>query len=311
MSYPIAGGMPNYSSTGTTKWIPEIWSTKLIRKFYDSTLLAAISNTEYEGEIKNQGDKIIIRTTPTVTIKDYIAGQKLDYERHESASLELLIDKGKYFAFAVDDVMKYQADIGLMDNWSSDAAEQMKIVIDTQVLSTLYTDCHAKNKGNSAGRISGNIALGVSGTPLGVTKTNILDTIIDMGLCMDEQNLPETGRFCVIPAWASAMIKKSDIKDSAIGGDSGGAVVRNGKVGTIDRFTLYSSNLLPTGPETAGTSYYCYFGIKYGLTFATQITKMETLRAESTFGDLLRSVQIYGFKVIKPEALGAAYIYKA
>ena len=52
---------------------PEIWSGKLIEKFYASTVLAAISNTDYEGEIKNKGDKVIIRTKPTITIKDYKA----------------------------------------------------------------------------------------------------------------------------------------------------------------------------------------------------------------------------------------------
>jgi hypothetical protein len=33
-----------FSATG---FIPEIWSGKLIEKFYDSTVLAAISNTDY------------------------------------------------------------------------------------------------------------------------------------------------------------------------------------------------------------------------------------------------------------------------
>ena len=57
----------------TQNFIPEIWSGKLIEKFYATTVLAAISNTDYEGEIKNQGDKVSIRTQPTITISDYTA----------------------------------------------------------------------------------------------------------------------------------------------------------------------------------------------------------------------------------------------
>ena len=53
--------------------VPEIWSGKLVEKFYASTVLAAISNTDYEGEIKNKGDRVKIRTKPTITIHNYDA----------------------------------------------------------------------------------------------------------------------------------------------------------------------------------------------------------------------------------------------
>ena len=47
----------------------------------------------------------------------------------------------------------------------------------------------------------------------------------------------------------------------------------------LDRFTLYSSNLLPSG--VAGTlaagEYAMYAGHAHGLTFASQMTKLETL----------------------------------
>jgi len=50
---------PAYSGAASTSiFIPEIWSGKLIEKFYAATVLAAIANTDYEGEIRNQGDKV-------------------------------------------------------------------------------------------------------------------------------------------------------------------------------------------------------------------------------------------------------------
>ena len=51
------GASPAYSGI----FIPAIWSGKLIEKFYNATVLAAIANTDYEGEIKNYGDTINIR----------------------------------------------------------------------------------------------------------------------------------------------------------------------------------------------------------------------------------------------------------
>ena len=65
--YPTGGTANTLQATG---FIPEIWSAKLIEKFYASTVLSAISNTDYEGEIQNQGDRVKIRTKPTITIRD-------------------------------------------------------------------------------------------------------------------------------------------------------------------------------------------------------------------------------------------------
>src|SRR3954471_18273990 len=106
--YPAGSAQPNPAYSGT--FIPEIWSGKLIEKFYAATVLAAISNTDYEGEIKGQGDKVNIRTRPTVTIRDYLVGQSIVVERPSSNIISLLIDKGKYFATILDDVHDIQSD---------------------------------------------------------------------------------------------------------------------------------------------------------------------------------------------------------
>lgn len=93
MAYPVASGHPQYSGTVVPN---AIWSGKLLVKFYEATVLADIANTEYEGEISKQGDKVKIRTTPTITIRDYNAGQTLQVERPEPDVVELPIDQGKY-----------------------------------------------------------------------------------------------------------------------------------------------------------------------------------------------------------------------
>ncbi len=87
-------------------------------------------------------------------------------------------------------------------------------------------------------------------------------------------------------------------------------VIRNGRIGRIGRFTIYLSNNLYSATDGAFTAYYCLFGTNAAITFAAQMTKMETLRAESTFGDLIRGLNVYGFKIVKPEALGLLYCRK-
>jgi len=305
MAFPVAGGRPNYSGN----FIPEIWSGKLIENFYDATVLAAISNTDYEGEIRSMGDTVNIRTTPEITIRDYVKGQTLTVENPDKPKLQLVIDKGEYFACVEDDVDKVQSDINMMDTWSKDASERMKIKIDQRVLTDLLPDIAATNKGATAGEQSASFNLGTSGAPLSVTKdgaggtTSVVDLIVDMGTVLDEANAPEGDRYLVIPAKMAGLIKKSELKDASLTGD-GTSVVRNGRLGMIDRFTVYVSHNL----YVDSGKYSLIAGHKMGFTFASQMTEMESLRAESTFGNIIRGLQVYGYKVVKPEAIAQAVV---
>ena len=299
MGFPVSQGRPNYSGN----FIPEIWSGKLIENFYDATVLAAISNTNYEGEIRRMGDTVNICTTPEITIKTYVKGQTLSVENPDKPKIQLVIDKGEYFACVEDDVDKVQSDINMMDTWSKDASERMKIKIDQRVLTDILPDISALNKGATAGRISGNIDLGTTGSPIAITKTNVLEYIVDMGTVLDEANAPESDRFIIIPAKMAGLIKKSDLKDASLTGDSV-SVLRNGRLGMIDRFTVYMSHNL----SNASGKFSLIAGHKMGFTFASQMTEMESIRAESTFGNIIRGLQVYGYKVIKPEALAQGIV---
>ena len=299
MAFPNAAGRPAYSGN----FIPEIWSGKLIENFYDATVLAAISNTDYEGEIRQYGDTVNIRTTPEITIRTYTKGQTLQVENPDKPKIQLMIDKGEYFSCIEDDVDKVQSDINMMDTWSKDASERMKIKIDQRVLTDILPDISSVNKGNTAGRITANIDLGSTGTPVAITKTNVLDYLVDLGTVLDEANAPEAGRFVVIPAKMAGMIKKSDLKDAALAGD-GTSILRNGRLGMIDRFTIYMSHNL----SVSSGKFSIIAGHKMGFTFASQMTEMETIRSESTFGNIVRGLQVYGYKVVKPEALAQGVV---
>jgi hypothetical protein len=330
MAFPVASGVttpPIYpaGSAGNglsgTGYIPEIWSGKLIEKFYASTVLAAISNTDYEGEIKGHGDKVNIRTKPTITIRAYLADAALELERPQGNKVVLNIDQGNYFNTILDDVMKVQSDISLMSMWSEDAAEQMKIVIDRAVLLGIKDQAAAANRGLTAGAITGMLNLGVTGTPLSVVSSltgagagdvEILTVMLRLGQALDEQNIPETGRWIIMPTWAATMVKRSELRQAYLSGD-GVSMLRNGRLGMVDRFTLYTSNLIPFGTAAglAASEFLIYAGQSHALTFATQMTEMETLRSELTFGQIMRGLQVYGYKVLDGTALAQAVIVKS
>lgn len=325
--FPVAtsGTTPPVWPTGSTGnafqtngFIPEIWSGKLVEKFYASTVLSAISNTDYEGEIKNMGDRVKIRTKPTITIRDYKADGALTLERPEGSNIELYIGNGKYFNTILDDVMEVQSDLNALSIWSDDASQQLKIQVDTDVLGGILGGMHAKNKGTTAGRITSSINLGATTTPLvtvsrspGTGEVEILDVLLRLSQALDEQNIPEEGRWAILPVWAIAQLKFSDLRQAYLTGDST-SPLRNGRVGMIDRFTIYSSNLLPSGVAggLAAGEFAIYAGHAHGLTFASQINKVETLRSESTFGTILRGLQVYGYQIVDGTALAQAIVTK-
>ena len=276
----------SFFSTGTTSevnFIPEIFSKLLQAKFYKQSVLPAISNTDYEGEISGQGDKVTIRTVPAVTINDY-AGS-ITTQELTTAKVELLIDKAKYYSFKIDDVLAAQADINLLEAASSDASEGMRVAVETDVLANVVTGATT------------------TGSQVTITSANILAQIMTAAKELDELNVPEEGRFIVLSPEFISLLKQSELRQAYLTGDDT-SPLRNGKVGVVDRFTVYQSNMLYT-PGSGSDSGYTHIlaGHPKAISFASQFTNAETIRMEATFGDAVRGLKVYGSKVVVPDAL--------
>jgi len=305
MTVAADGGYVQYGGASRT-FIPELWSTKLAVKYYEGSVLNQISNTDYEGEIKNVGDKVNIRTIPDITIRDYSKGASLTYENPESPLVELAIDRAKYWAMAIDDIDAYQSDLKLLDDWAEDAGEKMKSVLDADVLGTIYADVDSANAGQTAGAISGSYDLGTTGAFVTLTTTNIIDYIVHLGSVLDEQSVPETGRWLVLPSVLANRVKRSELKDASVAGD-GTSILRNGRMGMIDRFTVYRSNNVESVVDGTDTVFNVLAGHTSALTFAMQITKTQHIVGESSFEEKLRGLSVYGFKVINGKGLAHLY----
>lgn len=264
-------------------FVPEIFSKLLQAKFYKQSVLPAVSNTDYEGEIRGQGDKVVIRTVPAITIGDYagsITTQELTTDK-----VELLIDKAKYYSFKVDDVLAAQSDINMLEAASADAAEGMRVAVEEDVLSSVVADADS------------------IGSQTTISTSNILSEILNMAKILDEKNIPEEGRFIVLSPEFISMLKQTELRQAYLTGDSE-SPLRNGRVGMIDRFTVYQSNMLYDGGTGADSGYtHVLAGHPKAISFASQFTNTETIRLESTFGDAVRGLKVYGSKVVVPTAL--------
>ena len=330
--FPVVGSgaydtNPSYSGS----FIPTLWSGKLNAKFYQSTLLPEIANTDWEGEVKNQGDTVRIRTAPSMTIRDYAgAGTTLTTEVPTPIYLDMQINKGKYFQVAVNDVLAHQSDMDLMNMFTDDAAKQLKIAIEDECFFNWFVTegAVAANKGATAGATTAGYDLGTDIAPVDqATPANVLNAILRMASVMDEQNLPDE-RWLMITPYERHLLMQSNIAQAYFTGDSS-STVRTGKIGMLDRFTVYVSNLLPRGEagkalvsgltatstggavSNAKARRMMVAGTKHACAFASQIAKTEPLRNQTDFGDIVRGLSVYGRKVVKDTALVTALVGSA
>lgn len=300
-------------------------------KLYQNLMLSEIVNTDYEGELKNQGDTVRIRSTPDMTIRPYEIGMNLQYEVPTPVFQDMQIDQGMYFGVKVSDVLEYQADLSLMDMFTNEAAKQLKIAIENEVFfnSFITQGPDAANEGATAGKLSAAYNLGTDTAPIDQSNPeNILQAILRLSAALDEQNVPEDGRWLIMSPHDRHLLLQSDLGRANFMGDAS-SVVRSGKIGMIDRFTAYVSNLLPkaatgkafvaglTDPSAGATvtnakaRRVMVAGTKHAISFAATIDKTEPLRDQTDFGDIVRGLTVYGRKVIKPEAMAVAVIGSA
>lgn len=312
----VAYGGTAYSGT----FIPALWSGKLAQKFYAATVFGEIANTDWQGDITGMGDTVVINTIPTITISAYSVGQNLAYQVPTPSTITLTINKGYYFGVNVNNVLELQSKPKLMDLFTNDASMQMKINIDKDVLSGTFNQGSASNYGATAGAVSGAFNLGVDTSAVTLTPANIIQYITSLSSVLDEANVPETDRFLVISPTERQLLMQSPLAQAQFMGDPT-SILRNGKIGTIDRFTIYVSNLIPRGAagytwNTAANSYNSVTvssgavkrhaviaGHKSAISFAAQIAKVETLQNPNDFGTLVRGLNIYGYQVTQTSGL--------
>jgi len=264
-------------------------------KFYANTVVPAITNTDWEGEIKESGSVVHIRVRPTVPVDDYVVNQDISYSDLEDEKLTLNIDKAKMFAFKCDDVDKAQMDIKVMEEATTDAQFQMKIAVDNDVLANIHGSATTDT------------------TTLQWTKVNVLEIIVDVATNLCELNVPKEGRWGVLAPWQFGLIAKSDLKDASLAGD-GTSIIRgrNDYVGSIAGFKFYESNILDgASVATSATPTHSMFGTKHATAFASQLKKVERIRQlQNTFGAAVRGLNVYGYQVVKADALVDAPAYK-
>lgn len=246
---------------------------------------------------------------PNIVIRDYVKGQSLKTQRPDQPTTTLNIDRGHYWDFLIEKVDMAQADIDYLDEWTQGAGEQLNERINEVILGEIPADADPNNQGATAGRVSGYWDMGSTGSPRALTKTNVVDVLGEASAVLSEQKLPQRDRWMTIPAWMKQLIFSSDLRNALIQGNDQ-SLARKGYIGDLAGFELYESNQLATVTDGSDVATSVVFGHRSALTFANQLVESDVLKAESTFGLLARGLDVYGFNVNKPDAMGHLYCTK-
>lgn len=288
------------------KFIPTIWSARLLAHLDKAHVYAALVNRDYEGEIKNYGDTVKINQIGDVAIKNYQKGKDIaDPDELSGEDTSLVIDQAKYFNFAIDDVDNAQTNPKLMDEAMQRAAYGMNDVTDSFIAGLM-----------AVGAINNGENLGSDATPLVPTKDTAYDMLVDLATDLTEKNVPTQGRWVVVPAWFHGLLLK-DQRFVGNGTDYNKALIEGGEVGTAAGFRVNLSNNVPCtkteDPEShkvTVSKYKIIAGTNAAASYAEQILKTEAYRPEKRFSDAVKGLHVYGAKVVQGKALSVLTVNK-
>ena len=310
-----SGGAINNFNAGTSGqtnefFVPEIFSKKIQNFFRKSSVIEAITNTDYAGEISAFGDTVNIIKEPVITVAAYTRAASTSKQFLTDQELTLVIDKANSFKFIVDDIEERLSHINFASVGASSAAYTLKDTMDSEVLSTMFAGVSTSSPDHRLGG-DGNgsaIASFSANDPLDMGNVSgelsPLKIMARMARLLDDSQVPEEGRWFVAKPEFYEELADTDSKLMSSDFNQGDGGVRNGLVasGQIRGFSMYKSSNVPATTGSTATGQ-CLGGHISSTATAQSILNIETLRDTDTFGDIVRGLHVYGRQVLRDDAI--------
>lgn len=282
--------MSDQTTNAYSAFIPEIWSQKLNNMLAKNCVMLQCVNRNYEGEIKNQGDSVKIITPAEVTIST-VGSSAISYSELTPSSTDLVIDQKKFFAFKINDVAQAQANQSIMDAHLQNAKNAIEEVQDSYLLSQ-HANVEAVN------------AVGTEASPITLSKSSIYENFVNLALKLKNSNALSNNQkpWVVINPTIEAYLLQSPEFISAY--NVADETLREGAIGRIAGMDV----LVSTNLTAVGGKFYVLAGTNEAITFASQLSKIESLRDKDSFSDLVRGLYLYGAKTVQAKSLAKMII---
>jgi len=264
-------------------FIPELWSSKILKELDKKQVLIKNCTTNWSGEIKGVGSRVKINSINEPTIGDYVPNSTvITPEELNDESRWLEITQSKYFAFYIDDVDEKQTTGGVL------AEGIRKAIIGLKNRAEAFVAGKHTEAGNTV-------------TQGSLTSGNVLSTLMKAKTILMANNVDD-GEMCleVSPYILNKMILADIVYTDT------GKTIASGKIGNsmqLGMMVYMSNNLLGTGTDPDSAQTYCMMRTKEAIGYAEQIMKTEKYRPENAFSDAVKGLHVYGAKTLKPKEL--------
>ena len=294
-------------------FLPKVYSKQVLNFFRKSSVAEAITNTDYAGEIVNFGDSVRIIKEPSITVYQYERGADVTQTKLTDAEITLVIDTANAFKFKVDDIEANMSHVNWRETATSAAAYALRDAFDEGVIAIMFAGVSASSPNHIVGSDNatdlaagtfdgtGNLDIGFAGS-----EHDPIDVLSRMSRLLDEQSVPEEGRwFLANPEFYEVLVQSSS-KLLSVDYNAGQGSIRNGLVssGKLRGFNMYKTNNIASTSNAAGK---IIAGHISSTATAQTITSTEVLRDPDSFGDIVRGLHVYGSKVLRDEALVSAF----
>ena len=301
------------SNFSGNNFMPELYSKKVLNFFRKASVAEAITNTDYAGEISAFGDSVKIIKEPVITVDQYERGGSVTATTLTDNEVTLVVDTANAFKFIVDDIETSMSHVNFKEVASSSAAYALRDAFDTGVIAKLFAGVSASSPNHILGSDSatdlaagtfdgtGNLDIGYASG-----EHDPIDVLSHMARLLDEQSVPEEGRwFLANPEFYEQLVQSSS-KLMSVDFNAGQGSIRNGLVssGKLRGFDMYKTNNIAATSNAAGK---CIAGHISSTCTARTIINTEVVRDTASFGDIVRGLHVYGAKVLRPEALVSAF----
>ena len=290
-------------------FLPAIYSKKVLNFFRKASVAEAITNTDYEGEISAFGDSVRIIKEPVISVSSYTRGTNTAATKLTDAEVNLVVDTANAFKFIVDDIETSMSHVNFKEVAASSAAYALRDAFDSAVIAAGFSGVSTSSPDHTLGadnatHLGAGIYDGAGG--IGLDVTDPLDLLARMAKLLDEQNVPEEGRWIVAPPSFYEQLSQSGSKLLSVDFNAGQGSIRNGLVtsGKLRGFSMYKSNNIAAPTNADGK---LLAGHMSAICTAQTITSTEVIRDPDSFGDICRGLHVFGAKVLRDEALVAAF----
>lgn len=195
---------------------PIKYSLKLVELLYNETIYTKVTNTNYEGEIRNSGDRVRVRTLGKLSLSAYTKGMTLVAQELAPSYEDLVVDKQYYFKFSVDDIDKLQNDIDTINEYAATSKRDMQELLDTDILDYMRKNVDGDNAVGTA-YSTGTIAVAATTGVVTGSGTTFTSAMVGGYLSFDSGST-----YYLVTAYSSAT--SITITDLDGDGYSGGAI---------------------------------------------------------------------------------------